>query len=186
MALRKSALSLIQRALGRAAPPPRPVAPPQPAPMADRAEKAPPLEVENPLPGSVLLDIREPGELSSGVAVDALLIPMDCVPNQTDLLDRTRPITVYCAAGARSLGVAHWLREQGFNAVSLEGGIQSLRWAAPPWPLRIPDRAGERVPLEPGATLDGVPIGEGLIERVDGDRVRVIDATGLQIVGRLG
>lgn len=186
MALRKSALSLLKRALGRDVPPPQPRAA-APAVEEKRAEKPePPLEVENPLPGSVLLDIREPGELSSGVAVDALLIPMDCVPNQTDLLDRTRPITVYCAAGARSLGVAHWLREQGFIAVSLEGGIQSLRWAAPPWPLRIPDRAGERVPLEPNATLDGVPIGEGLIERVDGDRVRVIDATGLQIVGRLG
>ncbi len=189
MALRKSALSLLKRALGQVPPAPK-ASPPKPgaALPEKRAEKPaePPLEVENPLPGSVLLDIREPGELASGVVLDAVLIPMDCVPNHVDDLDRTRPITVYCAAGARSLGVAHWLREQGFNAVSLEGGIQSLRWADPPWPLRTPDRAGARVDLARGTTLDGVPIGEGLAERVDGDRVRVIDATGLHIVGRLG
>jgi len=193
MALRKNALSLLKRALGRdpghAPPAPTPPAAPHapaPAPDAPERPRAPPLEVDAPLPGSLLLDIREPGELSSGVALDALLLPMDCVPHQVDLLDRSRAITVYCAAGARSLGVAHWLREQGFSAVSLEGGIQSLRWADPPWPLRQPERAGERVTLGPSATLDGVPIGEGIAERVDGDRVRVIDATGLQLVGRLG
>lgn len=192
MALRRNALDLLKRALGRAptappAAPPRPsAAPPEPAPEPPERPRPPPLEVDAPLPGSVLLDIREPGELSSGVALDAVLLPMDCVPHQVDLLDRARPVTVYCAAGARSLGVAHWLREQGFSAVSLEGGIQSLRWADPPWPLRQPDRAGERVALGPSATLDGVPIGDGLAERVDGDWVRVIDATGLQLVGRLG
>lgn len=191
--MRKNALDLLKRALGRAPldarpAPPRPSAAPtpEPAPEAPERPRAPPLEVDTPLPGSLLLDIREPGELSSGVALDALLLPMDCVPHQVDVLDRARPVTVYCAAGARSLGVAHWLREQGFSAVSLEGGIQSLRWADPPWPLRQPDRAGERVALGPSATLDGVPIGEGVAERVDGDRVRVIDATGLQLVGRLG
>ncbi len=193
MPLRKNALSLLKRALGRdhadARPAARPPAPPvEPTPQAAPPERPrqPPLEVDAPLPGSLLLDIREPGELSSGAAQDALLLPMDCVPHQVDLLDRARPITVYCAAGARSLGVAHWLREQGFSAVSLEGGIQSLRWADPPWPLRQPDRAGERVVLGPSATIDGVPVGEGVAERVDGDRLRVIDATGLQLVGRLG
>ena len=137
------------------------------------------------VPGSLLLDIREPGELAGGVAAEALLLPMNAVPHHLDALDRARPITVYCAAGARSLGVAHWLREQGYNAVSLEGGISSLRWGASPTPMRVPDRAGERVTLPTGATVDGVGVGATTAERVDGDRVRVLDATGLELVGHL-
>ncbi|MSP54816.1 MAG: hypothetical protein EXR69_04305 [Myxococcales bacterium] len=144
-----------------------------------------PLEVDTPVPGSVLLDIREPAELAGGVAPNALLIPMDCVPHQLDALDRSRPITVYCAAGARSLGVAHWLREQGFDAVSLAGGLQSLSWGPSPVALRTPNRAGEPVVLGLGATIDGVPVGPGTAERVDGDRVRILDQTGLQMVGEL-
>lgn len=134
----------------------------------------------------MLIDIREPGELAGGVAPGALLIPMDCVPHQLDALDPSRPITVYCAAGARSLGVAHWLREQGFDAMSLEGGIQSLLWGPSPLVLRLPEGAGQPVALGPGATIDGVPVAPCTAERVDGDRVRIIDPTGLQMVGRLG
>lgn len=183
MALR----TVVQRLLRRAAAPQAPVvpAPPRPAPDAAPDTRAePPLEVEDPVPGSLLLDIREPAELAGGVAEGALLLPMDCVPHQLGELDPAVPITVYCAAGARSLGVAHYLRENGFHAVSLESGIQALRWSKAP--MRTPDRAGQHVPLTPGATLDGVPIVDGRIERVDGDRVRVIDATGLQRTGRLG
>ena len=82
------------------------------------------------------------------------------------------------------MGVAHWLREQGFQAVSLEGGIQTLRWGGVE--MRVPDRAGERVPLTADLTVDGVAVVAGHIERVDGDRVRVTDATGLEVVGRVG
>lgn len=181
MAIRTAVQQLLRRAIARPAPPPAPRAPVAPEP---EVAPEPPLEVEEPVPGSVLLDIREPSEMAGGVAEGAVLLPMDCVPHQLERLDPTVPITVYCAAGARSLGVAHYLREYGYRAVSLESGIQALRWSRAP--MRTPTGAGQRVPLVPGATLDGVPIVEGVLERVDGDLVRVTDATGLQRVGVLG
>jgi rhodanese-related sulfurtransferase len=155
----------------RRAPPPAPAAePPPPAPEEDGL----PLEVEVPVPGSLLLDIREPGELAYGVAPGAKLLPMNLVPHHLGELPRDRPITVYCAAGARSFGVAHWLREQGFPlAVSLAGGLSSLQAAgtalAPP-PGRTP---GTWMKLPPNLTADGAPLGPAersgeVIEERDG------------------
>jgi rhodanese-related sulfurtransferase len=188
MPIRSTLLKLIRRAAGAVVDPSAPSratnAPTRAAPPAESAPPAapePPLEVENPLPDSVLLDIREPAELAGGVAEGAILIPMNCVPNALHRLDRARPITVYCAAGARSLGVAHWLREQGYSAVSLESGIQSLRWAKVP--MINPDRAGERVTFTDSALLDGVAIGSGEILRINGNFVRLVDASGLETVG---
>ena len=54
---------------------------------------------------ALLLDIREPGELASGVAEGAVLLPMDLVPHHLDALPRDRPITVYCAAGTLKAAV---------------------------------------------------------------------------------
>jgi rhodanese-related sulfurtransferase len=123
--------------------PPPPVDP-------EAAEGGADLEVEAPIPGSLLLDIREPGELASGVAAGAMLLPMDLVPHHLDRLPRDRPITVYCAAGARSWGVAHWLREQGFpEAWSLSGGIGAVGQVEMP-----PGNPGRSVDL-PAAESEG-------------------------------
>lgn len=73
----------------------------------------------------VLIDIREPHELQSGYADGALLLRMNDIPNRLDELppSSTR-LVVYCAAGMRSYGVTHWLREQGWtDAWSLSSGL---------------------------------------------------------------
>jgi len=141
------------------------------------------LEVEAPVPGSLLLDIREPGELASGVAAGALLLPMDLVPHHLDRLPRDRPITVYCAAGARSWGVAHWLREQGFpGAVSLAGGLSAV-----PGPREVPERAGERIRLPAGLEAGAyAPAQDAEIIAPDGDawRCRVRDPQGFWVERR--
>lgn len=160
----------------------RPAArPASPAPPRTADAPAPPgaavdltdgLEVEMPVPGSLLLDIREPGELASGAADGALLLPMDLVPHHLDELPRDRPITVYCAAGARSFGVAHWLREQGFaGAVSLAGGIGVFR--AIDHPVAPPPgiQPGTRVKLPADARAGDVPVGVGL----SGEVLRQVD-----------
>jgi hypothetical protein len=73
-----------------------------------------------------LLDVREPYECASGHATDALLIPMNSIPDQLDTLPKTR-LVVYCAHGVRSYSVAHWLREQGLTqAFSLAGGFPAF------------------------------------------------------------
>jgi rhodanese-related sulfurtransferase len=150
--------------------PSRPPPPPEP-------EEAS-LEVEVPVPGSLLLDIREPGELAGGVAEGAMLLPMNLVPHHLAELPRDRPLTIYCAAGARSWGVAHWLREQGFpEAWSLVGGIGVF--GAIGVPVRPPPglMPGTRVRLPPTATAGGVVTGVALVGEVIqqvGDRVQVV------------
>jgi rhodanese-related sulfurtransferase len=73
----------------------------------------------------VLIDIREPHELRSGYAGSALLLAMNDIPNRLeDLPDPSRRLVIYCAAGVRSYGVAHWLREQGWtDSWSLTSGF---------------------------------------------------------------
>jgi rhodanese-related sulfurtransferase len=72
----------------------------------------------------LFVDIREPHEVRQGYVAGALLLPMNDVPESLALLPRDRPLVFYCAAGMRSFGVAHYLRDQGFpESWSLPGGI---------------------------------------------------------------
>ena len=81
-----------------------------------------------------LLDIRESHELRFGYAEDALRIRMNDIPNRIkELPEKTTRLVVYCAAGSRSYGVAHWLREQGWDdAWSLESGFHGVAEAGLP------------------------------------------------------
>ena len=73
----------------------------------------------------VLLDVREPWEYQTAHLADSLLMPMGDIPSRAHQeLDPDEKIIVYCHHGMRSLNVAVWLRNQGFeNAQSLAGGI---------------------------------------------------------------
>ncbi len=72
-----------------------------------------------------LLDVREPWEHERASIAGATLIPMREIPARAHAeLDPDQPIIVMCHHGARSLSVAMWLRNQGFDhAQSLIGGI---------------------------------------------------------------
>lgn len=76
-----------------------------------------------------LLDIREPWEVDICVLPGAHLIPMGDLPQRAHVeLDPKAHIVAYCHHGNRSLPVALWLREQGFEkSQSLAGGIEA--WA---------------------------------------------------------
>ena len=73
----------------------------------------------------ILLDVREPWEISTAALPDTLNIPMGEIPSRAHTeLDPDAPIVVLCHHGQRSLSVAMWLRNQGFDqAQSLAGGI---------------------------------------------------------------
>jgi len=55
----------------------------------------------------------------------ALLLRMNDIPNRLSELPSTDTrLIIYCAAGVRSFGVTHWLREQGWtDAWSLTSGF---------------------------------------------------------------
>jgi len=78
-------------------------------------------------PAPLLLDVREPWEWSVGRISSAQLIPMGRLESEVDALRRDADIVVYCHHGMRSAVGAEWLRNQGFRARNLLGGID--RWS---------------------------------------------------------
>ena len=77
-----------------------------------------------------LVDIRTPGEWSSGVISGARLIDFyhpDFV-KQVGKLDKQKPVVLYCAVGGRSAVAAEKLRKLGFETVyDLTGGVRHWR-----------------------------------------------------------
>ena len=75
----------------------------------------------------VLLDVREQWEYDTAHIEGATLIPMNEIPARAfKELDEDTPILVLCHHGARSLSVAVWLRNHGFeHAQSVSGGIDA-------------------------------------------------------------
>lgn len=79
-------------------------------------------ETEPPL----VLDVREPWELSLASLPGVVNIPMAQVPDRLDELPAEREIVVVCHHGSRSLQVAAFLKHNGFDAViNLAGGIDA-------------------------------------------------------------
>jgi rhodanese-related sulfurtransferase len=78
-------------------------------------------------PPPLLLDVREPWEYATAHMEGSTLIPMNELPGRAHQeLDEDAPILVLCHHGARSLSVASWLRQQGFDqAQSVSGGIDA-------------------------------------------------------------
>lgn len=75
----------------------------------------------------VLLDVREPWEVSTASIAGSKLIPMGDVPSRAHQeLDPEEHIVVMCHHGVRSMNVTVWLRQQGFEKVqSMRGGIDA-------------------------------------------------------------
>ena len=75
----------------------------------------------------LLLDVREPWEYDTAHIEPSTLIPMNEIPARAfKELDEEQNILVLCHHGARSLSVAAWLRNQGFEQVqSVAGGIDA-------------------------------------------------------------
>ena len=75
----------------------------------------------------VLLDIREPWEVSLARIDGSQLLPMNELPTAVEKLDKDQAVVLYCHHGVRSSMASDWLRFQGFRAQSLAGGID--RWS---------------------------------------------------------
>ena len=76
------------------------------------------------------VDVREPWEFEAAQIAGSVLMPMAEVPARAAReLDPGERLVILCHHGHRSLHVAAWLRNQGFEqAQSLRGGIDA--WAA--------------------------------------------------------
>lgn len=80
----------------------------------------------------VLLDVREGWEVQTASAkpeaLDLLHMPMQTIPARLHELDKSRPIACLCHHGGRSMQVASFLTQHGFEVVNVAGGIHA--WSA--------------------------------------------------------
>jgi rhodanese-related sulfurtransferase len=80
----------------------------------------------------ILLDVREGWEVQTASAkpeaLDLLHMPMQTIPARLHELDKTRPIACLCHHGGRSMQVASFLTQHGFEVVNVAGGIHA--WSA--------------------------------------------------------
>lgn len=69
------------------------------------------------------LDVRESYEFDAGHIDGAIHVPLRRLPERIDVLDSERPVVVACQIGQRSDIAARFLRDRGFDAHNLEGGM---------------------------------------------------------------
>lgn len=80
----------------------------------------------------ILLDVREGWEVQTASAnpegLDLVHIPMQTIPARLQELDKSKPIACLCHHGGRSMQVAHFLLQHGYQVVNVAGGIHA--WSA--------------------------------------------------------
>ena len=103
-----------------------------------------------------LVDVRSDKEWRAGHIDGAVHLPEEDLAERADELDRSRPVVTVCRAGTRSAQAAEWLRGQGFDAQSLDGGMLSWKWAGLPilGAIQEPDPPGELNPVQMQALHD--------------------------------
>lgn len=82
-----------------------------------------------------LLDVRTPGEYQSGHLSNALLADWNNeseFQKRVNAMDKTKPVYTYCLSGARSGAATEWLKQHGFTAYNLTGGISAWKRANKP------------------------------------------------------
>ena len=78
------------------------------------------------------IDVRERAEYQTTRVAGTRLIPMADIPAHLSELDDERPVVLMCHHGVRSLHAANWLRQNGVDAQSMQGGIDLWSTAIDP------------------------------------------------------
>ena len=84
--------------------------------------------------GVQVIDVREAYEREAGHIADTRHIALVELSSQAATVERDRPVVFYCRVGRRSEMAAQAFRGAGFDAYSMQGGLQ--RWADEGRPLR--------------------------------------------------
>jgi sulfur-carrier protein adenylyltransferase/sulfurtransferase len=93
-------------------------------------------EAEKRLGTASFLDVREPDEYEQGALPQAVHVPRGNLEFQVEgrLPDKSAPVVVYCAGGARSALAAKTLGDLGYtDVVSLTGGFNKWKDEGKPW-----------------------------------------------------
>jgi rhodanese-related sulfurtransferase len=84
-----------------------------------------------------LVDVREEYEWEAGRIAGARHVELTRVAAAAESLDRDRPVVFYCRVGGRSSMAAQAFRAAGFDAYSMDGGIEA--WDSQGLPLEPHD-----------------------------------------------
>jgi len=76
--------------------------------------------------GAFLVDVRTPGEFTSGSAEGAVNIPLDVVKDQISKFRNKKSIIVFCRSGNRSAMAKGTLERNGFTNVLNGGSVQNM------------------------------------------------------------
>ena len=80
---------------------------------------------------AVLVDVRLPEEFQRAHLPGAVNLPLRSLRRRLDAIDQNRPLAVYCDTGRRSASATFLLRERGFDAHLVRGGVAPERMAQP-------------------------------------------------------
>ena len=75
--------------------------------------------------GAFVVDVREPYEYVVAHVPGAVSLPMGTIPERHDDLPRDRTVYLVCEVGARSMQVAHYLEQFGFDVRNVAGGTSA-------------------------------------------------------------
>lgn len=75
----------------------------------------------------VLLDVRDPAEFANGRVPDSINIPLNQLRSRMTELSKASRVYVYCGVGQRAYYATRALRDNGYDAVNLSGGIQTYK-----------------------------------------------------------
>ncbi|MGH8774329.1 MAG: rhodanese-like domain-containing protein [Jiangellaceae bacterium] len=90
--------------------------------------------------GAYVVDVREPDEYAAAHVPGAVPMPMGSVPQRYDELPRDRTVYLVCAVGARSMQVARYLDQMGFDVRNVDGGTGD--WIGAGYPVKTGPEAG--------------------------------------------
>jgi len=84
---------------------------------------------------AVILDVRTPGEYADGHLINAKNVDWNGndFDAQIKMIDKSKPVFVYCQAGGRSESAAKKMRKEGYKEVyELKGGFEEWQDAKLP------------------------------------------------------
>ena len=109
-----------------------------------------------------LLDVRPTLEYDAGHIEGSEHIPIGEIKTRSGQVGRDKPIVVVCQIGQRSALVASFLREEGYDAVNLVGGLAA--WSEAGFPL-VSDATPGKLVDGYARDIDGEPLNPKLRPR---------------------
>jgi thiamine biosynthesis protein ThiI len=89
------------------------------------------LDLEQIPPGATAIDLRSRAEFDAWHAPDALHLPFPQALRAWPGFDRAQRYVLYCEIGLKSAHLAEQMREGGFEARHVRGGVRRLRRLQP-------------------------------------------------------